>query len=144
MKEIKVAFLEFRPPDILYVRMKNLGEELGVPDYLELLEEAKKTMGLKKHFLMLDMKGIHVNFGPEVRAMKANDAYLQAYRIGEAFLIDSLPMRLMANVFIAVNKPKVPTRYFQDEASAMRWIDQLRGGNSRPNGQKDSAMMFSI
>jgi len=52
LKDIKVAFIEFRPPDILYVRMKDLGEELNVTDYLGLPEEAKKMTGLTKHFLI--------------------------------------------------------------------------------------------
>jgi len=90
------------------------------------------------------LKGIHVNFGPEVRSIKTKDLYLQAYRTGEAFLIDSLPMRLIANVFIAFNKPNVPTRYFQDEASAERWINQLRRGNGPSNGQNESATFLTV
>jgi|GEM_PF-909831 len=129
MKETASAFIAIRESDILYVKMKDLGEEMQLPQYLELLNDCIELMGQRRHFLLLDLRNIHVNFGHEVRSRKASHPYVTTHRIAEAFLINSLPMRLVSNVYLAVNKPKVPTRFFSEESDALKWIAKQRSDN---------------
>ena len=46
-------------------------------------------------------------------------------RIAEALVVTSVPMRLMASVYISFNKPTVPTRYFDNEKSAEKWLQKM-------------------
>ena len=48
-----------------------------------------------------------------------------AGRIAEALVVTSLSMRLMASVYISFNKPAVPTRYFDNEKSAEKWLQEM-------------------
>ena len=42
--------------------------------------------------------------------------------LASAILVTSPMLRMMANFFISVNKPKNPTRMFTDMASALEWL----------------------
>ncbi|GAB3830983.1 DUF7793 family protein [Pontibacter rugosus] len=46
--------------------------------------------------------------------------------ISSAILVGSPVLRMMANFFIMVNKPKNPTRMFSDEKSALEWLVQFK------------------
>lgn len=41
-----------------------------------------------------------------------------------ALLAGSLPTQVIANFFIGLNRPKVPTQMFTDEAKALTWLRQ--------------------
>jgi hypothetical protein len=44
------------------------------------------------------------------------------YRSAEALVIYSLAQKLVANFYLRFNKPIVPTRFFQDEEEAIKWL----------------------
>ena len=46
--------------------------------------------------------------------------------LASAILVTSPMLRMMANFFISVNKPKNPTRMFTDMASALEWLAQFK------------------
>lgn len=46
--------------------------------------------------------------------------------LASAILVTSPMLRMMANFFISVNKPKNPTRMFTDIASALEWLEQFK------------------
>ncbi|TPE44334.1 DUF7793 family protein [Pontibacter mangrovi] len=43
-----------------------------------------------------------------------------------AIMVSSPMLRMMANFYIMVNRPKNPTRMFTDEKSAVEWLTQFR------------------
>jgi len=43
-----------------------------------------------------------------------------------ALLIDSQIVKMMANFFIVVNKPKNPTKMFTDKDLALKWLDRYK------------------
>jgi hypothetical protein len=53
------------------------------------------------------------------------------YRIADAFLVKSLGVRIMANFFIKVTKPKVNTRLFTDEKEAIKWLEGLKKAENK-------------
>ena len=61
----------------------------------------------------------------EARAYSAERA--AKTRIAIAFLIRSAATRLLVNLYTKINKPKVPTRMFTDEQSAIKWLDTFNG-----------------
>lgn len=40
----------------------------------------------------------------------------------DAFVVDSLPKRLIVNFYIKHNKPSVPSRSFSSEEKALKWL----------------------
>ncbi|MFT2007917.1 hypothetical protein ACMA1I_04515 [Pontibacter sp. 13R65] len=44
-----------------------------------------------------------------------------------AILVTSPVLRMMANFFISVNKPKNPSRMFTDKQAALEWLAQFKG-----------------
>jgi hypothetical protein len=46
--------------------------------------------------------------------------------IASAIIVGSPVIKMMANFFIMVNKPKNPTRMFTDNGSALEWLEQYK------------------
>lgn len=47
--------------------------------------------------------------------------------VSASAVVGSSPMlRMMANFYIMVNKPKIPTRMFTDRESAVEWLSQFK------------------
>jgi hypothetical protein len=43
-------------------------------------------------------------------------------RVAEAIIIGSLPVRIMGNFYLKFHKPEVPTRMFDDQEEALKWL----------------------
>ncbi|MBC7695174.1 MAG: hypothetical protein H7141_06980 [Burkholderiales bacterium] len=46
--------------------------------------------------------------------------------MANAICLRSLPIRLIINVYVRLNKPTVPTKTFNSEATALEWINDFR------------------
>jgi hypothetical protein len=46
--------------------------------------------------------------------------------LASAILVSSPMLKMMANFFISVNKPRNPTRMFTDQESALEWLAQFK------------------
>ena len=57
--------------------------------------------------------------------MYSDDNFIK-YRYADAFIVNSLPMRLLVNFYISFNKPKIPTKMFNNPESAREWIYTLK------------------
>ena len=67
----------------------------------------------------------------DIRPMRAIDRAARAYYSGQdyarsvtavALVVGSLVTQVMANFFIGLNQPPVPTRLFTSEAEAVAWL----------------------
>lgn len=65
-------------------------------------------------------------FSREARDYLANEG--NDLVLASAILIDSAVTKMVGNFFIAVNKPKNPTRLFIDKANALEWLEQFKPG----------------
>lgn len=110
--------------NILFFRVKQ-DIEVDVKEIQEMIVYAQKVMGEKKHLAVVDF-GSSLGSTSEARAIYANDPYIRRFRIADAFLVRSLGVRLVANFFIQVTKPKVKTRLFTDEQQAVVWLMQIK------------------
>ena len=48
------------------------------------------------------------------------------FSIAEAYIIKSMAQKIIANFYMRVNKPVVPTRFFQDKEDAEEWLKSFR------------------
>ena len=123
-KEYEFATLEFdTEKNILFYRVKQ-GIVVDVHEMNEMLKYVEEFMGDVKHYALIDF-GANLMSTTEARKIYADSRYIQTYRMADAFLVKSLAVRIVANFFIRVNKPKVPTKLFTEENYAQAWLVQF-------------------
>ena len=124
-KDFRLATLQYdEKANILFYRVKQ-DQVVDVAEIKEMLAGVQEFMGTVKHYAVVDFGG-NLSSSTEARQIYADADYIQKYRIADAFLVKSLPVRLIANFFINVTKPKVNTRLFTDEPAAIKWLETLK------------------
>lgn len=121
-QDTPVAFLTFED-EVLFVKMKE-GVNLGQVEMEELLKQAVEFTAPNKYFAVVDTTASY-DTTLEARNFYAESEYSK-YRYADAFIVNSLPMRLLVNFFIAFNKPKIPSKMFNNKESALNWINSLK------------------
>jgi len=116
------AFLSFED-EILTVKMKE-GVNIGKAEMESLLIKAVELTVPNKYFAIIDTT-VPYDSTPDARDFYAESDYSK-YRFADAFIVNSLPMRLLVNFFIAFNKPTIPSKMFNNEESALNWINSLK------------------
>lgn len=125
--DFEFARLEYDPQtNILFFRVK---QDIDVHVIEEMLRYAEEVMGAKRHLCLIDF-GTSVNSSDEGRKRYADSPYIQKYRIADAFLVNSLSLRLVANFFIKITQPKVKTLMFTDEKLAIDWLIKVGEENN--------------
>jgi hypothetical protein len=71
--------------------------------------------------MLLTDARVQADLSPEARKVAA-DKKNSANIIASAIVVKWLAQRLIANVFIEVNKPSYPNRVFNDEQKAVKWL----------------------
>ncbi|MBL7912035.1 MAG: hypothetical protein JNJ41_13335 [Bacteroidia bacterium] len=129
-KEYRLATLEYdAEKNILFYRVKQ-DITVDVAEIKEMIEYVKEFMGEKRHLALIDF-GSSVGSTTEGRRVYAEEIYLTKYRIADAFLVKSLSMRLIANFFIKVTKPKIATRLFTSETEAIKWLENAKNSQNK-------------
>ncbi|HQQ95467.1 MAG TPA: hypothetical protein PLQ93_13015 [Bacteroidia bacterium] len=119
--EFDLARLEYDETlNILFFRVKQ-DIEVDVKEIEEMIRYARELMGDKKHLCVVDF-GTSVMSTAEARVRYAESEYIRRYRLADAFLVKSLPIRIVANFFIRVTRPKIKTRLFTSEEEAVDWL----------------------
>ncbi len=121
VQKFEFATLEYdSAKNILFFRVKQ-DQEVDVKEMKEMLRYVEEFIGLKKHLAVIDFGG-SLTSTFEARKIYAESKYIQKYRMADAFLVKSLAVRIVANFFIKVTKPKVITQLFTDENLAVEWL----------------------
>lgn len=123
-KKYPLATLEYdEQKNILFYRV---GQDQVVEEYeiKEMLKYVEEFMGAKSHYAVIDFGG-NLSSSPEARKIYADAPYINQWRIADAFLVRSLAVRIVANFFIKVTKPKVTTKLFTDESEAVKWLQGI-------------------
>jgi hypothetical protein len=99
------------------------GEELDVKDVIPLVEWVKDNAPELPYKLML-VGGYGSTISPDVQVFMADpDRRSRVSR--EAFVIQSFAHRLIANFYIRYRKPEIPTKIFQTEEEAEKWLSEV-------------------
>lgn len=119
-----LALLEYNEEtNILYYRV-NQDQDIDIPEMNEMLRYVEVFMGCKRHYAIIDFGG-SLTSTPEARKKYAQSDYINTYRIADAFLVRSLGLKLVANFFVNVTKPKVKTKVFNTEKDAEIWLKDM-------------------
>jgi hypothetical protein len=134
IKEYPLATLSYdSDSNILTYRVKQ-GITVDIPEIKEMLRYVEEFMGHKRHYAIIDF-GANLMSTTEARKVYADSNYIQTNRIADAFLVQSTAVRLVANFFIIVTKPLVPTKLFTDENLAIAWLQKMPAGNNKSKMQ---------
>lgn len=124
-KQYPLAELRFdEEENLLFLKVKQ-DITIDVAEINEMIDYVKEFVGSKKHFAVIDF-GESVNSSNESRKVYAESNYLLEFRLADAFIVRSLPIKLVANFFIRVTQPSIKTKSFTSEAAAKEWIESLR------------------
>ena len=104
-----------------------LGECFGATHSLEKAEEnvdaqerLRDRLGKEKTRVLVDMRLIK-SISRDARMYYANERTASIQRV-TALLVDSPLTRVIANLFMGLNRPLSPSRMFTDQAQAITWL----------------------
>jgi hypothetical protein len=121
-QQLDIAYLEYAN-NILYVRVQE-GLILDKRDMERLLKAAIEMVKGEKYYALIDTSS-NANSTTEAREYYSKSEYSK-YRFADAFVVDSLPMRLMVNFYIKINQPLVRTKMFGTVKEAVQWLEGLK------------------
>ncbi len=55
-----------------------------------------------------------------------SSAQAMSYAIAKAYVINSIPHKMMANFYLKFLKPEKPVRFFRSQAEAEKWLHSLK------------------
>jgi hypothetical protein len=116
--KIRIADLSFED-GILYARIYE-GAEMELSDVKEIYDAGLQLSEGKPYCCLADVRG-NPSSTPDSRAFGAAEGYSE-FRLADAILANSTMMKLVVNVYINFNKPRVPTKMFDSEEKAVEWL----------------------
>ena len=117
--ELGHSTIQLREDGIIEV---NFADELllDVTECKELLSNYSSILSNKK-VPILHVFGKYMNVTKEARDFSASPEGLE-YSLAEAYVLNSLAHKILANFYIKFNKPKVPTQFFTTKEEATVWL----------------------
>ncbi len=96
------------------------GTEIAYEDAVELIQIGSEITAGKQVGALVDIKSSFTitKDAREYFALHANQKQFKAI----AILSGNLASRLIANFYIRINRPEIPTRLFLDEVQALKWL----------------------
>ena len=74
-----------------------------------------------KKYPIIHFLGKNASFTKGTREFSVTSRGTQ-YSLAEAYVFSSLPHRLLANSYLKINKPTIPTKFFSKEEDAVKWL----------------------
>lgn len=72
---------------------------------------------------ILQVLGKYMNFTKEAREFSVTEKGIKNVLVN-AFVLDSLPHKILANFYLKMDKPPVPTKLFSTRDEALGWINE--------------------
>mgnify|MGYP001055441327 CR=1 FL=1 len=123
MVETKTAKIYLKD-DILFL-IYNQKAEIGIDEIEENLEKRIELQENKKMLTFVDVREVW-EYSSEARALVGGDKF-KAITTAMAVVVGySLPVKIVANFFMKINKPNYPTKLFKKEESAIKWLNSFK------------------
>jgi len=125
MKHIncRISKVHLKSEDTLYIDIEQ-NQDFTLEDLKE-LKHAAKELGKGKRFYNL------IKVGPlTIPDRESRDASCSVsgseYKLADAFVINTLPQKMIGNIMLRVNRPVVPTKFFQSIQKAEEWLEEIK------------------
>lgn len=123
MEILKIHCAELSFHDRNIIRFKLLDDiDIEKKDAEEAIEAINTITQGKKYYLLTET-GNNFTASAEAREYMANKIGTTSI-VANAIYLKSLPIRLIINVYVKINKPEVPTKVFNSEALALEWLNE--------------------
>lgn len=121
--EYRISRVGLRYDGIMHIDIKS-NELFTADDYKDVLK-AVFEVGHGQKFLNLITIGKFTTADHDSRELSTS---LEGglYKLADAFVIQSLSQKLVANFYMNFHKPSVPTRFFNSEVEALEWLKQQK------------------
>lgn len=96
------------------------GALIEVADVLSIKELNLKLCGNKPYALLVDAQ-VDSTISDDARTMVAS-AEIAHLTIAKAVILSTQKQKILANLYLAVNKPHINTRMFTDRSKALKWL----------------------
>lgn len=101
------------------------GQHMGIPEVIEMGQAAFEICDGKKRKHLVDLRGIQYTLLPGAREAIRNNPHINACRSACACIVDAVAVKLVAELFIQVNKPPYPYQVFTSEEDAINWLNSI-------------------
>ncbi len=122
MVETRAAEISTYQEGIVLIRIRD-GARLEADEALEIVEATTGMVGREQHGNLVDARGM-LYISREARQVLARQD--RTSLCGVAILVASTLQRTMANLYLGVARPAVPTRMFGNEHEAVAWLRGLQ------------------
>jgi hypothetical protein len=111
--------------DTLYIDIE-AEKKFSAEDFHELRRAALQLGNGESFYNIINVGEFTI---PDKKAREASCSIEGSYyKKADAFVINSLPQKIVANFMLRINKPVVPTKIFQRVEAAEDWIKALKKG----------------
>lgn len=121
-KDVGKAIFRLYEDDIYHVVVKK-GEHITM-DFIQLGYAFLDENGAGRYYNIYEF-GSFSDVDPKVREWMAAPP-VRSYTIADAIVINSLPLKMLADFYLKFDKPVNPTRIFNSRDKALDWINKLR------------------
>lgn len=132
MKTLSTNLADYEYENDILVVSPRSGLVLEKEDMVTMLNEAVAFTEGKKYYALIDTSN-HVETTVEGRNYYSNSE-LSKYRFVDAFVVTSLPIKLVVNFYIRFNKPLIPSKMFNSRVEAMNWLLELKSRSPQQSG----------
>lgn len=88
---------------------------------LKEIGDAVFRIGNGKKFPNLILVGEYSNITKDARDYSTTIEN-NVYTLADAFVVRAMHQKLLANLYLKINQPKIPTRFFESEEDAVDWL----------------------
>ena len=105
-------------------------EKLDVTEPLlyEMFDKVSELCQFSTRYCITDLSLVR-DISPSVKRIYRDSDTLRS-KVADAFVVPSFTMRMIANLYIKLYTPTIPTRIFNSVKDAERWIEEMKGGVS--------------
>jgi len=115
----RVTEISLREDGILRMDMLPV-DEITIADQKEILQKVH-TLGGRKAFCNLVVFKHYIQVDEGARKFCASEV-ANIFTLADAFVVNSIALKLLASFYMQVNKPIRPTRIFTKEDEAISWL----------------------
>lgn len=98
--------------------------EIELEDAIEIDQAFIKTTNNQPFSVVVDTRNKYSSVSNDARNFFANDPEILPIRKKIAIVVNNMPTRMIANFFVTFNRPKTPTKVFNDYNKAVNWLTE--------------------
>jgi hypothetical protein len=124
VKEIALSFAKVQLYDPELVRVEVFGEQLiGLPEARQINDLIGVLSGGRETRVLMVADEV-TQFEGSAREFSASEEGTR-YTRGDAFVVKNTAQRLLVSFYLSFNKPKKPSKLFNNETDAFSWLYSL-------------------